>query len=252
MESILSIVNRTPILYNVNMRKYEIDLKTEVKRLRGLGKTYSEIIQFVGVKIPKSTLFQWCKNVKLPTGYSERVVKLNQINLKKAQRLAWEANKIKRRKYLDEIKHDNKAIAKEIRKSSTAMIALAMLCLGEASKYKTKHKAFSLGSSDPRIIIIFLTLLKRFGEYRQEKVRCTVQCRADQNVVDLENYWGRVTNIPKSLFYKARIDPRTKGKPTKNKDYKGVLVFDYYDTKIQLRLESLADLVYNLLENEGL
>ncbi|MBI4079144.1 MAG: hypothetical protein HY429_02505 [Candidatus Levybacteria bacterium] len=78
-----------------------------------------------------------------------------------------------------------------------------------------------------------------------EKIRCTVQCRADQDIIVLEKFWLDVTKIPRRLFYKAQIDPRTRGKPTKKKDYKGVLRIDYFDTKVQLELESLAQLVYN-------
>jgi hypothetical protein len=74
-----------------------------------------------------------------------------------------------------------------------------------------------------------------------------VQCRADQNIEELEKFWLDITKIPKKQFYKAQIDPRTVGKPTLNKNYKGVLKVDYFDTRIQLELESLANLVYNQL-----
>ena len=107
-----------------------------------------------------------------------------------------------------------------------------------------------MGSSDPRIIIIFLTLLKKCFSFKQAKVRCTVQCRADQNVEELERFWLDVTKIPQEQFYKAQIDPRTIGKPTKKVDYKGVLKIDYLDIKVQLELESLANLVYNQLKLE--
>ena len=123
-----------------------------------------------------------------------------------------------------------------------------MLCLGEASKYKSKNTAFNLGSSDQRIIIIFISLLKTCFDFKLEKIRCTVQCRADQNVESLEKYWIGITGIPKRLFYKAQIDPRTINKLTKNKDYKGVLRVNYLDTRVQLELESLSQLIYNKLQ----
>jgi len=122
-----------------------------------------------------------------------------------------------------------------------------MLCLGEARKYNSSG-SFSLGSSDPRIIIIFLVLLEVCFDYNQDKVRCTVQCRADQDTKELEGFWQDVTRIPRKLFYKTRIDPRTIGKPTKRLDYRGVLKVDYFDTKVQLELESLSSLVYNQLK----
>ena len=78
-----------------------------------------------------------------------------------------------------------------------AKIALAMLCLGEASKTRG---SFSLGSTDPRIITLFIELLKKCFTFDLEKIRCTVQCRADQNIELLETYWLNITKIPKKLF----------------------------------------------------
>jgi len=239
------------MVYNVLMVRYLLKIKKEARKLRRHGKTYEEINQKLKMKIPKSTLSGWCHGVLLPIDYPEKIEKINQKNLSEARVLAWKTNKINRKIFLDQIKKESLPIAKTIKDNSVGLIALAMLCLGEASKYKSKHRQFSLGSSDPRIITIFLCLLKRFPGYKAEKIRCTVQCRADQDTEFLEEYWRGVTCIPKNLFYSTRIDPRTRGKPTKNKEYKGVLVIDYGDRIIQQKIESIADLVYNLLKLEG-
>jgi len=231
---------------------YPSTLKKSAQNLRLQGNTFSEIKTILKTNIPQSTLSTWCNNLKLTQSYYLKIKKLNQSNLTKARKIAWKTNKIKREIYLKKLNLDNESIAQSINNNqSTWMIALAMLCLGEASKSKSKHQSFSLGSSDPRIIIIFLTLLKRFPTFNIEKVRCTIQCRADQNIDILGRYWRNVTNIPKKFFYNTRLDLRTIGKPTKNKDYKGVLVIDYFDRNIQLKLESLANLVYNQLKFQG-
>lgn len=227
-------------------------MKQKAQTLRKKGKTFSEINQILGTNIPKSTLSTWCKGIKLSQNYYSKVKKMNQFNLIIARSIAWKSNKKKRIDYLNKLDIDNNPIAQSINNYSTWMIALAMLCLGEASKSKSKHRSFSLGSSDPRIIIIFLSLLKKFPTFDVKKLRCTVQCRADQNTDILEKYWLKITRIPKKLFYKTRPDQRTIGKPTKNKDYMGVLVVDYFQKDIQLKLESLANIVYNLLKFEGL
>ena len=230
------------------MPRYNTALIHEVRRLRMLGKTYGEINTQLHQKIPKSTLAEWCKSVSLPQAYAERIAKLNIVNLHKGRLIGQEINKIKREEFLTAIKQVNTPIATSIHKIDVAKIALAMLCLGEASKYTKTRKAFTLGSSDPRIIVIFLELLKRYYPFSPEKVRCTVQCRADQDIERLESFWRKITKVPRHLFYKARIDPRTKGIATKKENYKGVLRVDYMDTKVQLELEALADLVYNQLK----
>ena len=161
-----------------------------------------------------------------------------------------ELNRIKREHFFQSIQKINAPIAKTVQDIYIGKIALAMLCLGEASKYKSGARhAFSLGNSDPRIIIIFLKLLKQCFPFDNNKIRATVQCRADQDTVKLTQFWQEKTKIPIHLFYKPLIDPRTIGKPTKKSNYHGVLRIDYFDTKVQLELESLADLIYNELHS---
>ena len=231
------------------MQHYSTDLIQKAIELRSKGQTYEEIKKELNVKIPKGTLHSWFKNIVLPESYYDKVSKLNVEHLKEARVVAAKANKIRRRDFLNQLDKLNLPIADLINNYEPAKIALAMLCLGEASKYKPR-RSFNLGSSDPRIIIIFLTLLKKCFNFKQAKVRCTVQCRADQNVEELERLWLSVTKIPHKQFYKAQIDPRTIGKPTKKENYKGVLKIDYLDIKVQLELESLADLIYNQLKLE--
>ncbi len=227
------------------MKLYPIILKEKVRNLRSQGCTYEEIRQAVGKKIPKSTLSGWCNGVNLPDSYQQKIAGLNLSNLSKALKVAVVANKLKREKFFNELQQVNTSVAKKISNIDMAKIALAMLCLGEASKYRPKSNSFSLGSSDPRIVVLFLGLLKRCFDFNLEKVRCTVQCRADQDSDVLQNYWLKVTGVPRRLFYKPLIDSRTKGKPTRKINYKGVLRVDYFDTKVQLELENLVDLVYN-------
>lgn len=200
-----------------------------------------------------STSSDMCKKVKLPEEYEKRIAQLNLQNLSKAQQIARGMKKIKREEFFQKLEKLNTPIVRRILDKKVAKIALAMLCLGEASKYNPKgSRSFSLGNSDPRIIILFLKLLEYcFDDFDQKKIRCTVQCRADQNIKELEKYWMKVTKIPAGLFYKSRIDPRTIGKPTKKKGYKGVLKINYFNTKTQLDLEFLADLIYNCINNLG-
>lgn len=226
--------------------RYPLALIHRIQQLRSYGKTYGEIQKVIGFAIPKSSLSYICDGVSLPKEYASRIKALNIQSLDKGRRVAVEINKIRREHFFKTIEKHNISIAKKINNTNVGKIALAMLCLGEASKYSPgKTRSFSLGNSDKRITLLFLRLLRQCFPFDKEKVRATVQCRADQNVPMLEAYWQQETGIPKRLFYKALIDPRTKGKPTKKPNYKGVLRVDYFDTKVQLELECLADLIYN-------
>ncbi len=230
-----------------------MDLKNRVQKLRQQGKTYGEIQTILGKRIPKSTLSHWCRHTPLPPFYQSKISHLNTKNLNKGRLIAVEINKIKRQELLNQITDTNKPISTQITDPNIAKIALSMLCLGEASKYNPKVRgSFYLGNSNPKIILIFLKLLEiAFPDFDSRKLRCTVQCRADQDTESLTKYWHKVTNIPLKQFYKPLIDPRTQGKPTQKPDYKGVLRVDYFNSKTRLELETLANLVYNNLKSPG-
>jgi len=232
--------------------RYPKQLIRTIQRLRSEGKTYGEIQKILHLRIPKSSLSWQCKNVILPKSYQERIDVLNAISLTKGRIIGAEINRLKREQFFQLILKNNTPVAKMIKDKLIGKIALAMLCLGEASKYNPKtKKTFYLGNSDPKIIIIFLQLLKKCFPFHIEKIRATVQCRADQDTIALKNFWQKTTGIPEHLFYKPLIDPRTKGKPTKKTNYHGVLRVDYFDTKVQLELESLSDLIYNELHSKN-
>lgn len=216
-----------------------MDIKQRVVELRQEGKTYGEIQKELGAKIAKSTLSFWCKSVVLPDDYKLRVSKLLADGLNRSRAAALAKKQEMKEEYRQELIIKYSGLPGMMNDKRVALIALAMLCLGEGSK----NEDLCLGSSDPRIIKLFLNLLKRCFLFNVEKVRCTVQCRADQDVEELKKYWIEVSGVPERLFYAARIDPRTVGKVTRKLNYKGVLRVDYMNREVQKTLKVL----YNLL-----
>ena len=80
-------------------------------------------------------------------------------------------------------------LSDEIQKKNTAKIAFAMLYLGEGAK-KTRG-SLMFGNSDPLVIRLYLNLLRSCYRIDENKFRCTLQCRADQDVKKLEKFWSR-------------------------------------------------------------
>ncbi len=225
------------------MHTFKLIQKT--RELREKGLTYSEINQQLRIKIPKNTLSYWCRGVQLPIWYPEKIKKTNLINLKKARAIGLPINKKKRQEYLDSLLNKNINLLKNMNKNVQRLL-LTTLYLGEGAKYQSS-KMLSLGSSNPLIIKFFMRLLKNCYKIEQSKFRCRIQCRFDQNIKLLEDYWRKTTGISSKQFYPTYIDKRTKGKPTKKKDYKGVCTIHYFNTRIQLELELLANEMMNRL-----
>lgn len=226
------------------MKIYTKEIRLGAINLRLQGKTYQEINVLLNRQIPKSTISYWFRGLELSSEIQENLSKKIAQKLIVARKKAVAANKVIRDKFQKHINSINLPISRRVNEPEVAKIALAMLCLGEASKSASKS-GFYLGNSDPRIVIIFMKLLSQCFNIDKSKFRFTIQCRADQNVILLEKFWREMVGVSSGQFYSPRIDPRTIGKPTKNTSYRGVLRVDYIDKKVQLELESLANLIYN-------
>jgi hypothetical protein len=191
--------------------------------------------------LPKSTLSFWCRNIELPHGYENQINAYNKFNLQKAREIAAALQRKRRGEYLNSVKERNKHLEFALQNKDTAKIALALLYLGEGSK--AQRGSLMFGNSDPLIIRLFLRLLRFCYKIDERKFRCTLQCRADQNTKELESFWSNITEIPLSQFYKARIDPRTINKPSKNKDYKGVCRIDYFSADLFFELTKIPEII---------
>lgn len=216
--------------------------KQKVINLRKKGKTYSEIKKYLKKNISKSTLSYWCKDTKLPINYYKKVQDLKKASLIKARKIAWKINNVKRKKYLDEVINRNKYLTGKIEDKDVARIALAILYLCEGSK---KKSSLMFGNSDPFIIKLFLRLIRYCYDINEKKFRCTLQCRADQDIKILEKFWSRITNIPLKQFYKAQVDYRTINKPSRKPNYKGVCRIDYFSSALFIELKKIGEILFS-------
>lgn len=216
-------------------------IKYQAINLRKRGKTYSEIQVILKNNIPKSTLSGWLKDVILTPIQKERIKGIISKNIEKHRKMALKAKKSDRLKYLGNIEKKISYLGKSCDDAKTAKIALSMLYIAEGSKGDKGCIEFS--NSNPLIIKFFLKLLNNCYKTDPKKFRCTVQCRADQDTLLLEDFWLKTTKISKELFYKTSIDPRTIGKPSKKQDYKGVCRINYFSSEIDLELKAIANLL---------
>lgn len=217
----------------------------EIRSLRKQGLTYHEINQKIGKRIPKSTLSYICESiVSTPEQAERKKVFLLELLAENRQK-AIETNRRIQESILLQIRQKN--IGFRRLSNREAKIALALLYLGEGAK-RSSHRGIYLGSSDPKIISIFLGLMKRCYGIEAGEFKCRISYRMDQDLNDLESFWSRHTGIPRDNFYKTKPDPRTSGKPTLRSDYKGVCVLTRKGTEIQLELQTIADIIF---ENMG-
>ncbi len=221
-------------------RKY-IAFKNRAIVLRKKGKTYGEIQEILGENIPKSTFSLWFQDIQLSAQQQEKIKRQAQLKSQNGLIIALASNKTKREKYLKSVENRVKHLKTIIENHDTAKIAIVMLYLGEGAK--NRRGSMALGNSDPKIIGLFLKLMRQCYKIDETKFRCTLQCRADQNIKKLEKFWSKTPSIPLQQFYGARIDPRTIGKPTKKLDYKGVCKIDYFSADLYNELTKIAEVL---------
>lgn len=81
----------------------ELTTKNKIIELRKKGLTFQEIRKTLKINLPKSTISTWCKGVKLPKSYSNKILQINHRNLKKARVKALKTNQNKRNGYLKKL-----------------------------------------------------------------------------------------------------------------------------------------------------
>ncbi|MFA6552432.1 MAG: hypothetical protein WCT19_02940 [Candidatus Paceibacterota bacterium] len=223
------------------MKKWD-KIRKQAIVLRMQGKTYPEIQDILGIKIPKGNLFYWFQNIKLTSKQAENIKQQNLHSLEKSRQKALAVIKEKREKYLVSINDRVQNFSGSILDKKTAKVALTVLYITEGSRIAG---SVCFGNSDLYIISLFLHLLRFCYNIDERKLRCTVQCRADQDIKSLEKFWRGITGIAKGQFCKPQVDPRTVGKPTKKPNYKGVCRVQYFSADISLELRAIAKVMHN-------
>jgi len=217
------------------------ELKQKILNLRSAGNTYFEINHTLNINIPKASLSYICKDVVLPKDYKNKIKLLNKKSLDLARQKAYSIRDEKKQKMFKRLYKENLNLKKILANKNVTKVLLSSLYLAEGAK--TPKGSIMFGNSDPRIITFFLSLLRTAYKTDENKFRCTLQCRADQNVKSLEKFWSNITNIPLNLFYKAQIDKRSLGKRTLKKEYKGVCRIDYFSAELFHELMTIGKII---------
>lgn len=225
-------------------RWYELKGKAQFLRKQGLsiGKVEKRL------KIPRSTLSGWFKNINLNKKQKEKILKNWKKDLVKARKKAVVWHNKQKQKRLDEAEISAKETLTKINISNQAFfeLALAFLYFGEGSKKNTET---AIGSSDAKILKFFLAGLKKIYHLDISKIKCELHLRADQDSNKARHYWAKALNLPVDNFKQINIDKRTKGATYPY--YKGVCHLRCGHVAIQRKLMLLASLFCERIISEN-
>lgn len=211
-------------------------LKNKAVEMRLSGKSIREIEN--EFKIPKSTLSNWFKNLKLSTKHQKNLKEKWEHALVKArvEAVKWHNNQknIRVKNAEDEASKIIEEI--DLKNKQTMELALAMLYLGEGFK---GDSVTGIGNSNPMILKFFIIILSKLYAINTNSIKCHLHLRADQSIDEMKSFWSNKLEIPIENFGKTSIDKRTVGSKTYD-TYKGVCVLKCGNVAIQRKLLYLS------------
>jgi len=209
---------------------YSLELKKQAISLRKKGFSLKEVSE--KLDIAKSTASVWLQNIDLNPKAQKRLEDhqiLGQYKsrlIKKAQR----ENLIK--KY--QINACQEIFEINFNKNVYKLLC-SFLYWCEGAKLNSTHVRFV--NSDPKMIKIFLTLLRKSFEVEEEKFRALIHLHDYHNEKKQKRFWSKITKIPFRQFNRSYRKPNTKKRIRNN--YPGCLAIYYYDHRIAKELAAL-------------
>lgn len=196
-------------------------LRSRAEKLRKRGLSYKEILKKVPVS--KSTISQWCRNIKLTRNQIIRLGSLYDKQLRGA--------KVNQRKSLERRERVRLLAIQEIPKLTTDMlkIAGAMLYWAEGDK----GNGTQLANSDPACVVFYVRWLHKVFNIPPGQLTISMHLHRGQSEYKERGFWSKITGIPVANFRKTFYKPEGRGH-RKNILYHGTVKIRVQGTGLEL------------------
>lgn len=173
----------------------KIEKQKQARELRQQGYSIKQIEKIVGCA--RSSVSEWVRNIQLTDEQQKKLQKNISIGVMKS-------GKINKQRFLD-VRIAAQEIGKQRAKTGDQLfIAGCMLYWGEGTK---SRNLMAISNSDPEVLRFFLKFAKECFNVPQEKIRISIQCYNDKHSVeDIEEYWQKTLELPKSSFTKTILN----------------------------------------------
>lgn len=214
-------------------KTYTIELRKQAENLRRSGRSYKEI--YDKLQVPKSTLSTWFGSTY--PGIFNREKQLKHLARIRIKALATNKKKKDQERFKLE-----KRVGYEIKSYPTRNIGflksvLSALYWAEGSKSHRSPVVFT--NTDPRLVRLFLTLLRKCYCIDEKKLRVRLHLHYYHPITKTKKYWSKLLNIPAKSFGKIYIKKRSLTKKFR-KNFMGICFIKYYDNMLQKEIMALA------------
>jgi len=206
--------------------------------LRKKGRTYTEIAN--ALKIPKSTVAWWLKDVKIPESLEKQILERS--------RRKWSRNIAIYNKFYGKIrsreaarirdKYKEKA-AKEIKRLFKKDIKLIGAALYWAEGSTKNRNSLRFGNSNPLMIKTIMKFFREVCNIPDEKIKARIHLYPGINHQEATNYWKKIAKLSKKNFHKpqVQISRASKGVRPRNTLPYGTLHLTVNNTEITCRVK---------------
>ena len=216
--------------------------KTEALRLR-IDKKLSYGAISKRLKVPKSTLSEWLRDIPLP-----------EKHLLKLRRAAWTRGEASRELFRRTMREKREQKERTIYQKQllkfnkispdSLFIAGLMLYLGEGEK-KSRHRIV-LTNTDLRIVQFFIFWLKKFFHITQSKMRIELHLYESMDIPLEERFWLKTLGFKRPQLYKTQVRSLQKSSFTYRESYRHGTCQLYaggveHKTKLMLSIKAFLD-----------
>ena len=215
-------------------------IKKQAKILRKKGYSFREIGETFNIS--KSTASLWCRDEFLNNKAKERIKKLGDIGRKKGK----DSARKNRARELELIDKNCLVLRNKRYGVNDYKLFLALLYWGEGGK---TNNYFRFINSDPKMIKLFLDLLRESFIINENKFRVWIHLHEYHDKKEMINFWSNITGIEKNKF-SVYNKPHTG--INKKPGYKGCVSVRYGDSKIFKEVFIIIDRFIEYINNAGL
>lgn len=214
-------------------RRWPRDLKEKARQLRIAGRSYTEITRELSVA--RSTLHFWVHGIPRPAIY---VGEARKTWLAEMRKLAREANKRKYQRINDNLSSKVRTEVESVTLGVDHKKAiLGMLYWAEGSKGEKSIVVFA--NTDPRLCLLFVTLLRECYNLDESKFRIRLHLHHYHKEVVVKKFWSELLKVPLDQFGKTYRKKRSKEK-TFRRNFGGICFLKYNSLYLQREITQFA------------
>lgn len=215
------------------LRKPDLYKKAVAFRYRGFS--YNEILK--QLPVAESTISRWCSKIPLTPKQKERLLRKKR-NPPLICQLRKQAIQSKKEARIWAKKQINKLLNSD--KEKLLLISGALLYWAEGIK-QSGCKGIGFTNTDSRMISVVMQFFREIFNIPENKFKITVRMGEKGNIKKAENYWSKLTKVPKAQFNKPELLILKENSKSLEKYPNGMCRININDVSISRKLNAFIE-----------